>query len=177
VLCAHDDELVPQKETKELKKVIGTPQRNRAQNRRFEAEKGERESERERDAKIRLIRHGLQCCKTSCLSVSTSFNAPGHWNFFCMPQQDRMLLTKKEEKDVMSRVLWCRRQQYSMLLTSKKTKCTKRLQVRGCLVSTNSSMQKERKKKGSKSAWIRVTTKTTTTALREEDHVLDPRIL
>jgi hypothetical protein len=48
LLCAHDDELVPQKETKELKKVIETPQRNRAHNRRFEAEKGERERERER---------------------------------------------------------------------------------------------------------------------------------
>jgi hypothetical protein len=92
-----------------------------------------------------------------------------------------MLLTKKEEKDVRSRVLWCRQQQYSILLTSKKTKCTKRLQVRGSLVSTNSSMQKERKKerkkeKSFKISWIRVTTKTTT-ALHEDDHVLDPRIL
>ncbi len=36
----------------------------------------------------------------------------------------------------------------------------------------------ERKKEKSfKISWIRVTTKTTTTALHEEDHVLDPRIL
>jgi hypothetical protein len=60
-----------------------------------------------------------------------------------------------------------------MLLTSKKTKCTKGLQVRGSLVSTNSSMQKEKSFKISR---IRVTTKTTT-ALHAEDHVLDPRIL
>jgi hypothetical protein len=39
-----------------------------------------------------------------------------------------------------------------------------------------SSMQKERKKKSFKISWIRVTTKTTT-ALHEDDHVLDPRIL
>jgi hypothetical protein len=49
VLSADDDELVPQKEKKELKKVIETPQRNRAQKRRFEAEKGETERQRERE--------------------------------------------------------------------------------------------------------------------------------
>jgi hypothetical protein len=38
------------------------------------------------------------------------------------------------------------------------------------------SMQKERKKKSFKISWIRVTTKTTT-ALHEDNHVLDPRIL
>jgi superoxide dismutase len=37
-------------------------------------------------------------------------------------------------------------------------------------------LQKERKKKSFKISWIRVTTKTTT-ALHEDDHVLDPRIL
>jgi hypothetical protein len=39
-----------------------------------------------------------------------------------------------------------------------------------------SSMQKERKKKSFKISWISVTTKTTT-ALHEDDDVLDPRIL
>jgi hypothetical protein len=39
-----------------------------------------------------------------------------------------------------------------------------------------SSMQKERKKKSFKISWIRVTAKTTT-ALHEDNHVLDPRIL
>jgi superoxide dismutase len=37
-------------------------------------------------------------------------------------------------------------------------------------------LQKERKKKSFKISWIRVTAKTTT-ALHEDNHVLDPRIL
>jgi hypothetical protein len=42
----------------------------------------------------------------------------------------------------------------------------------------NKFFNAERKKEKSfKISWIRVTTKTTTTALHEEEHVLDPRIL
>jgi hypothetical protein len=154
VLCADDDELVPQKEKKELKKVIETPQRNRAQKRRFEAEKGERE--RERDAKIRLIRHGLQCCKTSCLSASTSFNAPGHWNFILHAAAVSYAPDQKRSKG--RQVEGALVSTTAVFYAPDKQKDNMHQKTSGPWLSgvnkfsgvTNSSMQKERKKERKK---------------------------
>ncbi len=117
-----------------------------------------RERERERDAKIRLIRHGLQCCKTSSLSPSTSFNAPGHWNFFLhaaavsyAPDQKRRKGRQVEGALVpTAAVFYAPDKQKDKMHQKTSGQCLST----NSLVSTNSSMQKERKKKPSKSAGL-----------------------
>jgi hypothetical protein len=123
-----------------------------------------------------LIRHGLQCCKTSCLSASTSFNAPGHWNFFLHAAAVSYAPDQKRRKG--RQVDGALVPTAAVFYAPDKQKDKMHKKTSGPWFSgVNKFFNAERKKEKSfKISWIRVATKTTT-AFHEEDHVLDPRIL
>ncbi len=108
--------------------------------------------------------------------MSTSFNAPGHWNFFLHAAAVSYAPDQKRRKG--RQVEGALVSTAAVFYAPDKQKDKMHQKTSGPWLSgVNKFFNAERKKKASKSAWIRVTTKTTTTALREEDRVLDPRIL
>jgi hypothetical protein len=103
-----------------------------------------------------LIRHGLQCCKTSCLSASTSFNAPGHWNFILHAAAVSYAPDQKRSKG--RQVEGALVSTTAVFYAPDKQKDKMHQKTSGPWLSgvnkfsgvTNSSMQKERKKERKK---------------------------